>query len=73
MGVDWSDTLRGPARSSALCVDFPNVRDGEGAVGNAYRLTGLPTTFVVDGDGRIRAVLRGPRRAEPHSRLRSPR
>jgi len=39
---------------------FPNVRDGDGAVGNAYRLTGLPTSFVLDARGHIRAVLRGP-------------
>jgi hypothetical protein len=29
----------------------------------AYRLTGLPTTFVVDTHGRIRRVLRGPQSA----------
>ena len=36
------------------------MRDAEGTVGNAYRLTVLPTTFVLDAHGRIRAVLRGP-------------
>jgi peroxiredoxin len=36
------------------------MRDGEGTVGNEYRLTGLPTTFVLDAHGRIRTVLRGP-------------
>ena len=39
---------------------FPNLRDGEGTVGNEYRMTGLPTTFVLDAAGRIRTVLRGP-------------
>ena len=39
---------------------FPNLRDAEGTVGNAYRLTVLPTTFVLDAHGRIRATLRGP-------------
>lgn len=60
-GVDWSDGLSG-ARSFIRHYrwTFPNVRDGEGTVGNEYRLTGLPTTFVIDADGRIRAVLRGP-------------
>ena len=29
-------------------------------MGNAYRLAGLPTTFVLDSRGRIRTVLRGP-------------
>ncbi len=61
VGVDWSD-----ARSGAVGFirrhrwTFPNLRDAEGVVGNAYRLTVLPTTFVLDGRGRIRAMLRGP-------------
>ena len=61
VGVDWSD-----ARSGARAFiaqhhwSFPNVRDGEGTVGNEYHLTGLPTTFVLDGKGRIRTALRGP-------------
>jgi thiol-disulfide isomerase/thioredoxin len=61
IGVDWSDALSG-ARSfiKGNSWTFPNVRDGEGTVGNAYRLPGLPTTFVVDSHGRIRAMLRGP-------------
>jgi thiol-disulfide isomerase/thioredoxin len=61
IGVDWSDALRG-AQSfiRGHSWTFPNVRDGEGTVGNAYRLPGLPTTFVVDAHGRIRTMLRGP-------------
>ena len=39
------------------------LRDAEGTVGNDYRLTGLPTTFVLDSSGRIRSVLRGPQDA----------
>jgi cytochrome oxidase Cu insertion factor (SCO1/SenC/PrrC family) len=39
---------------------FPVLRDGEGTVGNKYNLTGLPTTFVLDANGRIRSELRGP-------------
>ncbi len=61
VGVDWSDELSG-ARSFIRrhAWSFPNVRDGDGVVGNRYRMTGLPTTFVVDPRGRIRAHLRGP-------------
>ena len=61
VGVDWSDGLSG-ARSFIRHYSwtFPNLRDSEGTVGNSYHMTGLPTTFVVDGHGRIRAVLRGP-------------
>jgi thiol-disulfide isomerase/thioredoxin len=64
VGVDWSDAASG-ARSfiGRYHWSFPNVRDGEGTVGNAYRLTDLPTTFVIDPQRRIRAVLRGPQTA----------
>jgi cytochrome c biogenesis protein CcmG, thiol:disulfide interchange protein DsbE len=61
VGVDWSDARSG-ARSfiARHRWTFPNVRDGEGTVGNSYGLTGLPTTFVVGDQHRILAVLRGP-------------
>jgi thiol-disulfide isomerase/thioredoxin len=61
VGVDWSDALAG-ARSfiRRYSWTFSNFRDSDGTVGNDYHLTGLPTTFVLDGRGRIRAVLRGP-------------
>jgi thiol-disulfide isomerase/thioredoxin len=61
VGVDWSD-----ARPGAVAFvhhygwTFPNLRDGEGTVGNNYELTGLPTTFVLNGSGRIVRTLRGP-------------
>jgi cytochrome c biogenesis protein CcmG/thiol:disulfide interchange protein DsbE len=61
IGVDWSDAVSG-ARSfiRRYSWTFPNLRDGDGTVGNAFHLRGLPTTFVLDADGRIRATLRGP-------------
>jgi thiol-disulfide isomerase/thioredoxin len=61
VGVDWSDALAGArAFVGRYRWTFPNTRDGEGTVGNAFGLTGLPTTFIVDGRRRIRRVLRGP-------------
>ena len=61
VGVDWSDALSG-ARSfiRRYSWTFSNLRDSEGTVGNDYHLISLPTTFVLDGHGRIRAELRGP-------------
>jgi thiol-disulfide isomerase/thioredoxin len=61
VGVDWSDALSG-ARSfiRGNRWTFPNLRDGDGVVGNNYKMTGLPTSFVVDSRGRIRELLRGP-------------
>jgi thiol-disulfide isomerase/thioredoxin len=69
IGVDWSDERSG-ARTFIrhYSWSFPNVRDAEGTVGNAYRLPGLPTTFIVDGHERIRTMLRGP---QTESSLRS--
>jgi cytochrome c biogenesis protein CcmG/thiol:disulfide interchange protein DsbE len=61
IGVDWSDGLS-QARSFIRrhAWTFSNLRDAEGTVGNAYHLATLPTTFVLDASGHIRAVLRGP-------------
>jgi cytochrome c biogenesis protein CcmG, thiol:disulfide interchange protein DsbE len=60
VGVDWSDQLSG-ARSFVRRYhwSFPNDRDSEGTVGNKYELVNLPTTFVIDAHGHIRAALRG--------------
>jgi thiol-disulfide isomerase/thioredoxin len=69
VGVDWSDALPG-ARSfiRRYAWTFSNLRDAEGTVGNDYRLTSLPTTFVVDSSGRIGAVLHGPQDADSLTR-----
>jgi thiol-disulfide isomerase/thioredoxin len=61
VGVNWSDARAGALKFiRRFAWTFPNVRDAEGFVGNSYRITGLPTTYVLDSAGRIRAVLRGP-------------
>lgn len=61
VGVNWNDGLAN-ARAFVRRYgwSFQNVRDGEGTVGANYELSGLPTTFVLDARGRIRATLRGP-------------
>jgi cytochrome c biogenesis protein CcmG/thiol:disulfide interchange protein DsbE len=68
VGVNWVDD-RSAARSF---VDehgwaFPNLRDADGRVGNEYELNGLPMTFILDSQGRIAEVLRGPQ-TEPSLR-----
>jgi thiol-disulfide isomerase/thioredoxin len=64
VAVDWSDGLAGARAFVAKHAwTFPVLRDAEGTVGNDYRLTGLPTTFVLDSSGHIRSVLRGPQSA----------
>ncbi len=69
VGVDWSDGLSGArAFVASHRWTFPVLRDAEGTVGNEYRMTGLPTTFVLDSSGRIRSVLRGPQTASTLAR-----
>jgi cytochrome c biogenesis protein CcmG/thiol:disulfide interchange protein DsbE len=61
VGVDWSDEAASARRFiGKYHWSFPNLRDGEGSVGYAYGLTGLPSTFVIGTDGRIQQTLRGP-------------
>jgi cytochrome c biogenesis protein CcmG, thiol:disulfide interchange protein DsbE len=62
IGVDFSDVSLSDARSfiGRYHWTFPNVRDPDGLVGNRYGLADLPTTFLIDSQGRIRQTLRGP-------------
>lgn len=39
---------------------FPNVLDTNGSLARRYDLLGIPTTVIIDADGRIAAVLAGP-------------
>ena len=37
--------------------DYPHLqwaRDGSGAIREAYRVSGLPTTYIIDGEGIVR-------------------
>jgi|HubBroStandDraft_3_1064219.scaffolds.fasta_scaffold01361_4 cytochrome c biogenesis protein CcmG/thiol:disulfide interchange protein DsbE len=62
VGVNWSDPSLANARAFVKRYrwTFPTMRDPEGTVGAEYGLTGLPTTFVIDSAGTLRATLRGP-------------
>ena len=62
VGVNWSDPVLANARGFVKRYGwtFSNLRDPEGTVGLSYGVTGLPTTFVLDSSGRVRATLRGP-------------
>jgi cytochrome c biogenesis protein CcmG, thiol:disulfide interchange protein DsbE len=61
VGVNWRDE-RSDARSfiSRHRWTFPSLRDGPGTVGEAYGITGLPTTYVLDARGQVKETLRGP-------------
>ncbi|MGB2712045.1 MAG: TlpA disulfide reductase family protein [Conexibacter sp.] len=61
VGVAWNETTadaRGFVRTYGL--NYPVVRDVDGAFGNAYAVRGMPETFLLDADGRIVALRRGP-------------
>ncbi len=61
VGVDWNDEAQSARRFvTKYRWSFPNLRDGEGSVGLAYGLRGLPTTFVIDAGGKIEQTLIGP-------------
>jgi DsbE subfamily thiol:disulfide oxidoreductase len=55
LGVDYrDDRAAARAHEREFGITYPSVFDPPGALAFDYRLIGLPTTFVIDGDGRIR-------------------
>ena len=65
VGVDWTDGA-GAARSfvDQYHLTYPNLSDPDGVAGSDYGVNGLPTTFILDSQGEITDVLRGPQSAE---------
>lgn len=61
-GVDYGESEPAGARAFLRRYrwSFPNLSDPDARAGEAYGLVGLPSTFVIDARGRIRAALRGP-------------
>ena len=61
LGVDVQD-VSGDARDfvDEYGLTYPMLRDGPGEIRDEYGILGLPETFVVDRQGRIAAVARGP-------------
>jgi cytochrome c biogenesis protein CcmG/thiol:disulfide interchange protein DsbE len=60
VGVNIQDR-EGPARAflAETRPTYPNVVDATGATAIAYGIYGVPETFVIDGEGRIRSRLVG--------------
>jgi thiol-disulfide isomerase/thioredoxin len=64
VGVDYTDAAGSARRFIARHGwHFPILADPDGHTGDAYGLAGLPTTFLVDADGRIVRRLTGPQTA----------
>jgi cytochrome c biogenesis protein CcmG, thiol:disulfide interchange protein DsbE len=68
VAVDWDDA-GGPARAFVRKHgwEFPVLADTSGTAGEKYGLVGLPTSFVLDPQGRIVATFQGP---QSEARLR---
>jgi cytochrome c biogenesis protein CcmG, thiol:disulfide interchange protein DsbE len=61
VGVDYSDAADS-ARSfiREFHLTYPMLRDPDGRIGDRYGVTGLPTTAILDSQGQIVQLLRGP-------------
>ena len=61
IGVDYTDRAA-PGRDFVRQYgwDFPVLEDPDGIYGARYNFSGLPTTVVLDAQGRIVEELRGP-------------
>jgi cytochrome c biogenesis protein CcmG/thiol:disulfide interchange protein DsbE len=54
IGIDYNDvTSDGLKFQRAHHITFMTLRGGNGAVGDAYGLTGVPETYFVDARGRL--------------------
>jgi cytochrome c biogenesis protein CcmG/thiol:disulfide interchange protein DsbE len=64
VGIDYTDQEDG-ARSFLRKYGwkFPVLSDPDGIYGARYGFSGLPTTIVLDSEGRVAATLRGPQSA----------
>jgi cytochrome c biogenesis protein CcmG, thiol:disulfide interchange protein DsbE len=62
VGIDYGESELAGARAFVHRYGwtFPTLADPDGETGEAYGVTGLPTTFAVDARGRISARLSGP-------------
>ena len=73
LGVDYVDgsaAAAGFARSHGMT--YPSVIDANGRVGDDYGIFGLPTTYIIGPDGRIRFVVNGRLHLDPFTQaLRS--
>jgi cytochrome c biogenesis protein CcmG/thiol:disulfide interchange protein DsbE len=60
VGVDYADPAPAALRfARSAGMTYPSVVDSAGTIGDAYRIFGLPDTFIVGPDGRLRYVVYG--------------
>jgi peroxiredoxin len=56
---DPNESVR--AFAEQLGLTFPILVDASGGVENTFRVSGLPSTFVIDRQGKLRQRILGPR------------
>ncbi|NIS79001.1 MAG: redoxin domain-containing protein [Anaerolineales bacterium] len=61
LGVDWSDTeTKALAYLDEFGITYPNGPDLGGRIHKAYRVTGVPESFVIGPDGSVSSIKIGP-------------
>jgi cytochrome c biogenesis protein CcmG/thiol:disulfide interchange protein DsbE len=61
MGLDTQDVREDGVRfAHDYETTYPSVRDGSDRVRDAYGLTGLPETYLIDAQGRVALHIAGP-------------
>lgn len=61
VGVDLRESASAVSKLAADAgVTYPLALDADGSVTRAYRATSLPVTYVLDGAGIVREIVRGP-------------
>lgn len=61
LGIDTQDATEDALKFLAdYDIDFPSLRDRDREYGRELGVSGYPETFLIDRDGRIAALYRGP-------------
>jgi cytochrome c biogenesis protein CcmG, thiol:disulfide interchange protein DsbE len=65
VGIDSRD-LSGDGRAfvKRYGLSYPQLRDGDGATAHDFGTTGVPENYLIDPDGKVRLLVRGPVNAE---------
>lgn len=58
------DVKKAAAMAQRLQLTFPSISDSKGEVAGRYALPGMPASFLIDQQGRIRRVFKGFRPSE---------
>ena len=73
LGIDTRDlTGDGQDFVERYGVSYPQLRDGDGESSRDYGTTGVPESFLVDPQGKLRLIRRGPVDIEYLNRYVSP-